>query len=395
MHAVQRVDALLLEGGVADGEHLVDEQDVGVELHEDGEREADLHPRRVVLQAQVDEVLELRELDRRVKASPRLRGAEPEHDGVDDDVLARGEVGVEADAELDEGAHAPAHADRAAVDAVDPGDALHQRALAAAVAPGDAEELPFADLEVDVLQRVQLFELAVADRVKDPFLDREGGFARDPNVFETPSTMIVGCTGEAVVTGRHTTARRGLSAPTGRYCARQPQRPAARERTDAASPRRVSERQADPRRGSRRSRTGITRSRSGRASSTPGINNSATRSAQLGLAARYDGLRVLDIGARDGYFSFELERRGAEVVAIDYMDPAETGFPSRASCSDRASTTSSTTSTTSAPSATAPSTSSCSSASCTTCATRCWRWTASGTSAIADALLVLETQILD
>jgi tRNA (mo5U34)-methyltransferase len=60
---------------------------------------------------------------------------------------------------------------------------------------------------------------------------------------------------------------------------------------------------------------------------TPGINNSAHTLRQLDLAARYDGLRVLDIGARDGYFSFELERRGAEVVAIDYMDPAETGFP--------------------------------------------------------------------
>ena len=147
---------------------------------EHGEREADLHPGRVVLQPQVDEVLELGELDRRVEAPARLGRAEPEHDRVDDDVLARGEIGVEADAELDERAHAPAHADRPAVDAVDPGDALHQRALAAAVAPGDAEELALADLEGDVLQRAELFELAVADRMKDPLLDREGGFARDP-----------------------------------------------------------------------------------------------------------------------------------------------------------------------------------------------------------------------
>ena len=60
---------------------------------------------------------------------------------------------------------------------------------------------------------------------------------------------------------------------------------------------------------------------------TPGINNSADTLRQLDLLERYDGLRVLDIGARDGFFSFELERRGAEVVAIDYMDPAKTGFP--------------------------------------------------------------------
>lgn len=60
---------------------------------------------------------------------------------------------------------------------------------------------------------------------------------------------------------------------------------------------------------------------------TPGINDSETTLLQLNLAERYDGMRVLDIGARDGFFAFELERRGAEVVAIDYMDPAETGFP--------------------------------------------------------------------
>jgi tRNA (mo5U34)-methyltransferase len=59
---------------------------------------------------------------------------------------------------------------------------------------------------------------------------------------------------------------------------------------------------------------------------TPGINDSATTLTRLGLPERCDGLRALDIGVRDGFFSFELERRGAEVVAIDYMDPAETGF---------------------------------------------------------------------
>jgi tRNA (mo5U34)-methyltransferase len=38
------------------------------------------------------------------------------------------------------------------------------------------------------------------------------------------------------------------------------------------------------------------------------------------------GLRVLDIGTRDGYFAFACEHLGAEVVAIDHIDPANTGF---------------------------------------------------------------------
>ena len=37
---------------------------------------------------------------------------------------------------------------------------------------------------------------------------------------------------------------------------------------------------------------------------TPGINDSETTLLQLKLAERYDGVRVLDIGARDGFFAF-------------------------------------------------------------------------------------------
>lgn len=38
------------------------------------------------------------------------------------------------------------------------------------------------------------------------------------------------------------------------------------------------------------------------------------------------GKRVLDVGTRDGFFAFECERRGAEVVAIDHIAPHHTGF---------------------------------------------------------------------
>lgn len=63
---------------------------------------------------------------------------------------------------------------------------------------------------------------------------------------------------------------------------------------------------------------------------TPGSNQSARsleRLDALGLPADCSGLRALDIGCRDGFFSFELERRGARVVAIDTAQADETGFP--------------------------------------------------------------------
>ncbi len=44
------------------------------------------------------------------------------------------------------------------------------------------------------------------------------------------------------------------------------------------------------------------------------------RWASFGLPADLHGLKALDIGPWDGYFTFELERHGAEVTAIDYVD---------------------------------------------------------------------------
>ncbi len=66
----------------------------------------------------------------------------------------------------------PLHQMRAAVDAVDPGEALQQGALAAAVAPGDPEELSLADIEGDVVERLEGLVAGAAHRVKGALLER-------------------------------------------------------------------------------------------------------------------------------------------------------------------------------------------------------------------------------
>ena len=66
----------------------------------------------------------------------------------------------------------PATSKRAAVDVVDAGQALQQRALAAAVAPDDAEELPARDLEADVVDGLEHVEPPRAERVQHPLLER-------------------------------------------------------------------------------------------------------------------------------------------------------------------------------------------------------------------------------
>jgi hypothetical protein len=43
---------------------------------------------------------------------------------------------------------------------------------------------------------------------------------------------------------------------------------------------------------------------------TPGVKDADAELPRIALPDRLDGLTVLDVGANDGFFSFECERRG-------------------------------------------------------------------------------------
>src|SRR5829696_7857395 len=64
---------------------------------------------------------------------------------------------------------------------------------------------------------------------------------------------------------------------------------------------------------------------------TNGIDDSPQRLARVQLPPSLAGLSVLDIGAWDGFFSFECERRGASrVVAADYYSWHGSGWGTKA-----------------------------------------------------------------
>jgi tRNA (mo5U34)-methyltransferase len=63
---------------------------------------------------------------------------------------------------------------------------------------------------------------------------------------------------------------------------------------------------------------------------TPGTDDSPRKLARLGMPADLTGKSVLDIGAWDGFFSFEAEKRGAaRVVAIDASWSGPDGGPTK------------------------------------------------------------------
>lgn len=60
---------------------------------------------------------------------------------------------------------------------------------------------------------------------------------------------------------------------------------------------------------------------------TPGFFDIRPVLAQYELPDQMDGMRVLDVGTFDGFFAFEFERRGAEVVALDVPDVESLDWP--------------------------------------------------------------------
>jgi tRNA (mo5U34)-methyltransferase len=50
---------------------------------------------------------------------------------------------------------------------------------------------------------------------------------------------------------------------------------------------------------------------------------------QYGIPASLEGKRVLEVGTWDGFWAFEFEKRGADVVAIDLDDENEMDWPPR------------------------------------------------------------------
>jgi tRNA (mo5U34)-methyltransferase len=61
---------------------------------------------------------------------------------------------------------------------------------------------------------------------------------------------------------------------------------------------------------------------------TPGFFDTRPTVGKVPLPGRLDGKRCLDVGTWDGFWAFEMERRGAdEVVALDISDPAAWDWP--------------------------------------------------------------------
>ena len=294
-HAVEDVEALLRKGGVAHRQHLVDEKNVRVDLDRYGEREADVHSRRVVLELELLELAQFGEVDHLVIARLRLAWRETHHDPVQDDVVACGQVLVETHAELDEGRKSPVHPDSPAVDAIYTREALQHRALAAAVAAGDPKELTLAYLEGDVVERLERLVAGPSRRVQSALLESMRALLRHverlADRLDDDRRKPTACRSRHQGKGTVAYCRRLMSHST-------PSLPTSPD---------------DPLLDDWYHTIDL-----GGGLVSHGYFDHRTVVDCYGIPDSLAGMTVLDVGAGDGFFALEFERRGAErVLAID------------------------------------------------------------------------------
>src|SRR6185437_14874334 len=94
-------NTFLLEQYVADGEDFVDEEDFGFEVGGDGEGEAHAHAAAVMLERRVDEALDFGKGDNLVEFADDFGFAHAEDGAAEEDVLAAGELRMEACADFE------------------------------------------------------------------------------------------------------------------------------------------------------------------------------------------------------------------------------------------------------------------------------------------------------
>jgi hypothetical protein len=163
------VDRLLLEITVADGQRLVDDQHVGIDVRGDRESEPEHHARRVGLDRPREEFPELGELEDLRHSPANLGVGKTEQSGVDAGVLVSRKLRVESHSEIEDRGHVAPGLERSLRRGGRPGDDLQQRRFPRAVLADETETLAPLELERDPGQRPEItVPPGTGDRLDQP-----------------------------------------------------------------------------------------------------------------------------------------------------------------------------------------------------------------------------------
>jgi hypothetical protein len=93
-HFLHFPKTLLLETGVADGQHLVHDQNLRLEVCGDCKRQSHVHPARIPLDRCIDERFHTRERHNLIELSPHFLSSHAQHRRVQIDVFPAAQLGM-------------------------------------------------------------------------------------------------------------------------------------------------------------------------------------------------------------------------------------------------------------------------------------------------------------
>src|SRR5271156_3252366 len=155
-NGVHSLEAAILEDYVANTQHFVHDQDVRIDVRGNREAQPRVHARRISLYRSVDEIREAGKLNDGVEFAIDLGLFHSQDGAVQVDILAAGEIGVEAGAYFNQRRKLSGYGDVSAGGLHNAGNELEDGALACAVRADDAEGLAARELETDILKRPKI-----------------------------------------------------------------------------------------------------------------------------------------------------------------------------------------------------------------------------------------------
>src|SRR5438309_9216622 len=142
---IHGVEAFALEARVADGQNLVDYENIGIKVRGHGKPQAQAHPGRVALDRCIQELCYAGKFHHRVHLGSNLAVFHAQYGAVQINVLASGEFFVKAGAHFEKRGDAARHVNFAGSGIGDFGQHFEKRAFSGAIAPDDAHDFPGID----------------------------------------------------------------------------------------------------------------------------------------------------------------------------------------------------------------------------------------------------------
>src|SRR5277367_5851574 len=133
-YLVHFAKAFLLKLGIADRQHLVDNQNFRLQMRGNGKCKSNVHAGGVPLDGRIEKPFHVGEGDDFIELPPDLALLHPQDRAVEEDVLAAGQFLVESRSDFQKARHAPLKLDSSLRRFGDSAQYFEKRALASAVA---------------------------------------------------------------------------------------------------------------------------------------------------------------------------------------------------------------------------------------------------------------------